>query len=69
MKDMFAYLKTPNVKNANFTMQALSKRIHYGKFVAEEYFQASPDDYELFSVLHFQLAKVFSVAFPISQSF
>lgn len=27
-------------------MQALSKRIHYGKFVAEAKFQASPDAYE-----------------------
>lgn len=27
-------------------MQALSKRIHYGKFVAEAKFQASPDSYE-----------------------
>lgn len=26
--------------------QALSKRIHYGKFVAEAKFQASPDAYE-----------------------
>jgi hypothetical protein len=25
--------------------QALSKRIHYGKFVAEAKFQESPDDY------------------------
>ncbi|KAM7278922.1 hypothetical protein ACFE04_006056 [Oxalis oulophora] len=27
-------------------LQALSKRIHYGKFVAEAKFRASPDDYE-----------------------
>ncbi|XP_076954413.1 chorismate mutase 1, chloroplastic-like [Bidens hawaiensis] len=27
-------------------LQVLSKRIHYGKFVAEAKFQASPDDYE-----------------------
>lgn len=27
-------------------MQALSKRIHYGKFVAEAKFRASPSDYE-----------------------
>lgn len=29
-----------------FTVQALSKRIHYGKFVAEAKFQESPDSYE-----------------------
>lgn len=28
------------------SLQALSKRIHYGKFVAEAKFQASPDAYE-----------------------
>ena len=33
-----------NVKNAN--MQALSIRIHYGKFRAQAKFQASLDDYE-----------------------
>lgn len=27
-------------------LQALSKRIHYGKFVAESKFRASPADYE-----------------------
>lgn len=31
---------------AIFTLQVLSKRIHYGKFVAEAKFRASPDDYE-----------------------
>lgn len=29
-----------------FLTKALSKRIHYGKFVAEAKFQASPDIYE-----------------------
>ncbi|PKI47927.1 hypothetical protein CRG98_031711 [Punica granatum] len=28
-------------------LQALSKRIHYGKYVAEAKFQASPEDYEV----------------------
>lgn len=28
------------------SLQALSKRIHYGKFVAEAKFQASPDEYQ-----------------------
>ncbi|URD95948.1 chorismate mutase [Musa troglodytarum] len=31
---------------AIFRKQALSKRIHYGKFVAEAKFQESPDVYE-----------------------
>lgn len=30
----------------DISLQALSKRIHYGKFVAEAKFQASPDAYE-----------------------
>lgn len=29
-----------------YYLQALSKRIHYGKFVAEAKFQASPDAYK-----------------------
>lgn len=35
-----------NHKVTIFILQVLSKRIHYGKFVAEAKFQASPDDYE-----------------------
>lgn len=30
----------------SFLWQALSKRIHYGKFVAEAKFRAAPDAYE-----------------------
>ena len=35
------------LKIANFTMQALSIRIKYGKFIAEAKYRASLDDYEV----------------------
>lgn len=42
-------LATPGlvfVTDAIFLLQALSRRIHYGKYVAEAKFQASPNDYK-----------------------
>lgn len=38
-------------------LQVLSKRIHYGKFVAEAKFRASPDDYE--AAIRAQVRKCF----------
>ena len=34
------------MKNTKYSMQALSRRIHYGKLVAEVKFRESPEEYE-----------------------
>ena len=36
-------------------LQALSKRIHYGKFVAEAKFQAAPDSYKAAIIAQVQI--------------
>ena len=35
------------MKNTKYSMQALSRRIHYGKLVAEVKFRESSEEYEL----------------------